>query len=82
MTEQVDTPTQPQVRPDGINVSDAAASKVKSLLEQEGRDDPSSGSPSSPVAAPVCATSCSSTSGTSTATWSPTSTASPWSSTG
>ena len=39
MTEQVDTPTQPQVRPDGINVSDAAASKVKSLLEQEGRDD-------------------------------------------
>jgi iron-sulfur cluster assembly accessory protein len=39
MTEQVDTPTQTQVRPDGINVSDAAASKVRSLLEQEGRDD-------------------------------------------
>jgi iron-sulfur cluster assembly accessory protein len=35
MTEQVDT----QIRTDGINVSDTAASKVKSLLEQEGRDD-------------------------------------------
>jgi iron-sulfur cluster assembly accessory protein len=39
MTEQVDTSTETQVRPDSINVSDAAASKVKSLLEQEGRDD-------------------------------------------
>jgi iron-sulfur cluster assembly accessory protein len=39
MTEQVDTPTETQVRADGINVSDEAASKVKSLLEQEGRDD-------------------------------------------
>ena len=39
MTEQVDTPTETQVRPDGINVSDAAASKVRTLLEQEGRDD-------------------------------------------
>ena len=39
MTEQVDTTTETQVRPDAINVSDAAASKVKSLLEQEGRDD-------------------------------------------
>ena len=39
MTEQVDTSTETQVRSDGINVSDAAASKVKSLLEQEGRDD-------------------------------------------
>ena len=37
MTEQVETTTQP--RTDGINVSDAAAAKVKSLLEQEGRDD-------------------------------------------
>jgi iron-sulfur cluster assembly accessory protein len=37
MTEQVDTTT--EVRPDGINVSAAAASKVRSLLEQEGRDD-------------------------------------------
>jgi iron-sulfur cluster assembly accessory protein len=37
MTEQVDTTT--EVRPDGINVSAAAAGKVKSLLEQEGRDD-------------------------------------------
>ncbi len=39
MTEQVDTTTETQVRADGINVSDGAASKVKSLLEQEGRDD-------------------------------------------
>jgi iron-sulfur cluster assembly accessory protein len=39
MTEQVDTTSQTQVRPDSINVSDAAAGKVKSLLEQEGRDD-------------------------------------------
>jgi len=39
MTEQVDTTTETQVRPDGINVSDTAASKVKSLLQQEGRDD-------------------------------------------
>jgi iron-sulfur cluster assembly accessory protein len=36
MTEQVETQ---QVRTDGINVSDAAAAKVRSLLEQEGRDD-------------------------------------------
>jgi iron-sulfur cluster assembly accessory protein len=39
MTEQVDTTTQTQVRPDGINVSDTAATKVRTLLEQEGRDD-------------------------------------------
>ena len=39
MTEQVDTTIAPQVRPDGINVSDAAAGKVRTLLEQEGRDD-------------------------------------------
>jgi iron-sulfur cluster assembly accessory protein len=39
MTEQVDTTTQTEVRPDGINLSDVAAGKVKSLLEQEGRDD-------------------------------------------
>ena len=39
MTEQVHTTTETQVRPDGINVSDAAASKVRTLLEQEGRDD-------------------------------------------
>src|SRR6187431_1739288 len=37
MTEQVDTAQ--EIRTDGINVSDAASSKVKSLLEQEGRDD-------------------------------------------
>jgi iron-sulfur cluster assembly accessory protein len=39
MTEQVDTTTQTQVRADGINVSDAAADKVRTLLQQEGRDD-------------------------------------------
>ena len=38
MTEQLET-TESQIRTDGINISDAAASKVKSLLEQEGRDD-------------------------------------------
>ena len=38
MTEQVET-TGTQVRTDSINVSDAAAAKVKALLEQEGRDD-------------------------------------------
>ena len=38
MTEQVET-TESQVRTDGINISDTAAAKVKSLLEQEGRDD-------------------------------------------
>ena len=37
MTEQVDTAH--EIRTDGINISDTAASKVKSLLEQEGRDD-------------------------------------------
>jgi iron-sulfur cluster assembly accessory protein len=39
MTEQVDSTTETQIRPDGINVSDVAAAKVKSLLDQEGRDD-------------------------------------------
>jgi Fe-S cluster assembly iron-binding protein IscA len=38
MTEQVES-TQSQVRSDSINISDAAAAKVKNLLEQEGRDD-------------------------------------------
>jgi iron-sulfur cluster assembly accessory protein len=37
MTEQVDTQT--EIRPDGVNLSGAAASKVRSLLEQEGRED-------------------------------------------
>jgi iron-sulfur cluster assembly accessory protein len=37
MTEQVETTS--AVRADSINVSDTAAAKVKSLLEQEGRDD-------------------------------------------
>ena len=37
MTEQVETQT--EIRTDGINLSPEAASKVKSLLEQEGRTD-------------------------------------------
>jgi len=37
MTEQVQTDT--QIRTDGINLSSTAASKVRSLLDQEGRDD-------------------------------------------
>ncbi len=39
MTEQVETTTPTEHRADSINVSDVAAAKVKSLLEQEGRDD-------------------------------------------
>ena len=38
MTEQLET-TGTQTRTDGINLSDVAAGKVKSLLDQEGRDD-------------------------------------------
>jgi iron-sulfur cluster assembly accessory protein len=37
MTEQAETTT--EHRTDSINVSPVAAAKVKSLLEQEGRDD-------------------------------------------
>ena len=37
MTEQVETAS--ETRADSINVTDGAAAKVKSLLEQEGRDD-------------------------------------------
>ena len=37
MTEQIDLTV--QTRPDSINVTEAASSKVKALLEQEGRDD-------------------------------------------
>jgi iron-sulfur cluster assembly accessory protein len=37
MTEQVETPT--TTRTDGVNLTANAAAKVKSLLEQEGRDD-------------------------------------------
>jgi iron-sulfur cluster assembly accessory protein len=39
MTEQVDTSIETQVRPDGINVSEHAVGKVRTLLDQEGRDD-------------------------------------------
>ena len=37
--QSVAAPASTEVRQDGINVSDGAAAKVKSLLEQEGRDD-------------------------------------------
>jgi len=37
MTEQVETPL--EQRTNGVNVTEAATSKVKSLLQQEGRDD-------------------------------------------
>ena len=37
MTEQVETQT--EIRTDGINLSQPAADKVRSLLQQEGRDD-------------------------------------------
>ena len=37
MTEQVETQT--EIRKDGINLSQAAAVKVRTLLEQEGRED-------------------------------------------
>ena len=37
VTEQVETQT--PIRADGINLSTGAAAKVKSLLDQEGRDD-------------------------------------------
>ncbi|HSV40288.1 MAG TPA: iron-sulfur cluster insertion protein ErpA [Nocardioidaceae bacterium] len=39
MTEQVETHTHNEVRADSINLSATAAGKVKTLLEQEGRDD-------------------------------------------
>ena len=39
MTEQVETTTSTEHRADSINLSAGAAAKVKSLLEQEGRDD-------------------------------------------
>jgi iron-sulfur cluster assembly accessory protein len=39
MTEQVQIDVDTQARPDGVHLTDTAASKVRSLLEQEGRDD-------------------------------------------
>ena len=39
MTEQLETAVDADRRTDSINLSPVAASKVKSLLEQEGRDD-------------------------------------------
>ena len=39
MTEQLETQLDAERRTDSINLSPVAASKVKSLLEQEGRDD-------------------------------------------
>ena len=79
MTEQVTE----ERRTDQINLSHVAASKVKSLLEQEGRDDLAAAHRRAAWRLlAVCATSCSSTSAPSTATSSPTSTAWPSSSTG
>ena len=81
MTEQVET-TESQIRTDGINLSDTAASKVKSLLEQEGRADLALRIAVQPGGCSGLRYQLSSTSGPSTATSSPTSTAWPWSSTG
>ena len=53
---------------DGIILTDGAAGKVKALLEGEGRDDLALRVAVQPGAAPVCATSSSSTSATSRAT--------------
>ena len=39
MTEQLETQLDTERRTDSINLSPVAAAKVKSLLEQEGRDD-------------------------------------------
>ena len=39
MTEQLETQLDTDRRTDSINLSDVASAKVKSLLEQEGRDD-------------------------------------------
>jgi len=39
MTEQLETQLDTERRSDSINLSPVAAAKVKSLLEQEGRDD-------------------------------------------
>ena len=79
---QTDAVTQRRRPPTGVLLTDVAAAKVKTLLEQEGRDDLRCASPCSPAGAPACATSCSSTSASSTATPSSTSAASTWSSTG
>ena len=57
-------------------LTDAAASKVKSLLEQEGRDDLALRVAVQPGGCRACATSSSSTSAPSTVTSSPTSAAS------
>jgi hypothetical protein len=61
MTEQVETApeTGTDHRADSINVTDGASAKVKSLLEQEGRDDLALRIAVQPGG---CSTSCSSTS--------------------
>ncbi|MEZ5161948.1 MAG: iron-sulfur cluster assembly accessory protein [Marmoricola sp.] len=51
-----DVATEVDHRADGINLSAGAADKVKSLLQQEGRDDLALGSPYSPVGAQGCVT--------------------------
>lgn len=52
----------------GVILTDAAATKAKSLLDQEGRDDLSLRIAVQPGDAPACATTCSSTTGRSMAT--------------
>ena len=66
MTEQVETTT--ERRTDQINLSPIAAAKVKSLLEQEGRDDLALRISVQPGVLGPFATSSSSTSAPSTAT--------------
>jgi len=74
----VTTSTETQT-PRTVVLTDVAATKVKILLEQEGRDDLRL---RIAVAAPACGISCFSTSGRWTGTWSRTTAASRWWSTG
>ena len=67
MTAETSTETTAPVS-EGIVLTDVAADKVQTLLDQEGRDDLRCASPSSRAAAPACATSSSSTSAPSTVT--------------
>ncbi len=74
--------TAPETKTHAVELTDVAALKVKSLLEQEGRDDLRLRIAVQPAAVPVSCTSCTSTSARSTVTWFATSTASASSSTG
>ncbi len=70
MTVQNETATH------GVTMTEAASSKAKALLDQEGRDDLALRIAVQPVAVPACGTSCSSTTAASTVTSSSTSVAS------